>query len=475
MNGNDLLTLGYPRGPIIRKALAVAYRLLNDHPQYATAPTAAERATRARLAQLLHDPTVPDDAPADERELARMLQEHHARQAEAAALELRSEAAPFTVCGAELIDAKTLDQMRAAMRLPVTVAGALMPDAHLGYGLPIGGVWAAKDAVSPYAVGVDIGCRMQVTVYDVDPDAVELKAMRAAILKHTVFGSGGVFQGRQRNDDPVLESSEWRDHPWLKKNPGLRDTAAAQLGTSGGGNHFINAGVIEYPDGTKRLGIMTHSGSRGLGAKIADYYSKLAQQIRKGLDQSVIHLAWFDMDSQEGQEYWRAMQLAGQYAAANHDAIHRRITHHLGLPVADTISNFHNFAWLEDVITPAGETVQAVVHRKGATPAGEGVRGVIPGSMGTPAKLVTGKGHPESLQSASHGSGRVMSRTQAKKALAGRDLKAEMKERGIELIGGALDEAPDVYKPIDEVMRYQGHLVQTIAEFHPLLVRMAAD
>lgn len=484
MNGNDIIQLGYPRGPIIGKALEVAYRLLAEHPQYATDQEAATRATRTQLADILrkHD-ELPDTAPQDVRELAQMLRAHHAKQKATAALELMAEATPFSIAGAELIDENTLEQMRAAMRLPITVAGFLAPDAHYGYGLPVGGVWATGASesgesglfIAPYAVGVDIACRMQVSVLDVPPDFIDQKDLKAAILKHTIFGSGGAFQGRNRNDDPIMESAEWREHPWLKRNPNLRDTAAAQLGTSGGGNHFINAGVIKYPDGTRKLGIMTHSGSRGLGAKISNYYSKLAQQLRKGLDKSVLHLAWFDLDSQEGQEYWRAMQLAGAYAAANHDAIHRRITHHLDLPVADTISNFHNFAWIEDVITPAGETVRSVVHRKGGTPAGKGIRGVIPGSMGTPAKLVVGKGNPESLNSASHGSGRVMSRTQAKRALAGRNLKAEMKERGVELIGGALDEAPEVYKPINEVMRYQEHLVEAIAEFHPFLVRMADD
>ena len=390
-------------------------------------------------------------------------------------VELRPEPVPFTVCGRELIDDATLEQMRDAMRLPVAVAGFLAPDAHVGYGLPIGGVWATAGAVSPYAVGVDIGCRMQVTVFDADPDAVDLERVREAILRHTVFGAGGAFPRGDRNHDPVLDSPEWREHPFLRRNPRLLDTAAAQLGTSGGGNHFVNAGVVVYPDGTRRLGIMSHSGSRGLGAQVAGHYSRLAQQLRPGLDRRVRHLAWFDLDSEEGQEYWRAMQLAGRYAAANHDAIHRRITAHLGLPVADTVSNFHNFAWLEDVVTPTGETVRAVVHRKGATPAGPGARGVIPRSMGTPATLVEGKGDPESLRSASHGSGRVMSRGQAKRALAGRDLRAEMRERGIELIGGTLDEAPDVYKPIDEIMRHQEHLVEEVAEFRPRLVRMADD
>lgn len=485
VNGNDIIQLGYPRGPIIGKALAVAYRLLSEHPHYATdQEAAAKRATRAQLADILrnHD-NLPADTPQDVLELAQALNDHHAALKETAALELMPEATPFSIAGAELIDENTLEQMRAAMRLPITVAGFLAPDAHYGYGLPVGGVWATGASeggesglfVAPYAVGVDVGCRMQVSVYNVSPDAVDLKDIRQAVHKHTIFGAGGAFQGRNRNDDPIMESPEWREHPWLRKNPNLRDTAAVQLGTSGGGNHFINAGVIKYPDGTERLGIMTHSGSRGLGAKIANHYSKLAQEIRKGLDKSVRHLAWLDLDKQEGQEYWRAMQLAGAYAAANHDAIHRRITTHLDLPVADTISNFHNFAWIEDVFTPTGETVKSVVHRKGATPAGEGVRGVIPGSMGTPAMIVKGKGNPTSLNSASHGSGRVMSRTQAKQALAGRNLKKEMLERGVELIGGALDEAPEVYKPINEVMRYQEHLVEAIAEFHPFLVRMAND
>ena len=194
MNGNDIIKLGYPRGPIIGQALAVAYRLLAEHPQYATDQEAAKRATRAQLADILRDhETLPHDAPEDVRELAQLLQAHHAQQQVTAALELTDEAAPFAVCGPELIDDNTLEQMRNAMRLPVTVAGFLAPDAHVGYGLPIGGVWATAGTISPYAVGVDIGCRMQVSVFDVDPDAVDTKAIRQAVLKHTIFGSGGAF------------------------------------------------------------------------------------------------------------------------------------------------------------------------------------------------------------------------------------------------------------------------------------------
>ena len=256
------------------------------------------------------------------------------------------------------------------------------------------------------------------------------------------------------------------------KNPKLLDTARGQLGTSGGGNHFVNFGTVESPDSTSHLGLMTHSGSRGLGANIANHYSRVARRLRPELDRSVGHLAWLDLDSQEGQEYWRAMQLAGKFAAANHNAIHRRIRDHLGLQECDLISNFHNFAWIEDVAAN-GDTVSAVVHRKGATPAGKGVRGVIPGSMATPAYLVSGRGEKSSLQTASHGSGRVMSRTQAKRELHGMNLKAEMRNKGIELIGGSLDESPEVYKPIREIMRLQEHIVDVEGTFTPRLVRMA--
>lgn len=386
-----------------------------------------------------------------------------------------TEHAPLGILGEELIDPAAIEQMRRAVALPISIAGYLLPDAHVGYGIPIGGVWATRNTVSPYAVGVDIGCRMQVTIFDAASEAVSLKDLRKAVQTHTVFGAGRTFQFGDRNHDPVLDSPEWTSHPWLKNNPRLLDTAREQLGTSGGGNHFINFGRVELPDGGEYLGLMTHSGSRGFGASVAKHYSKLAQKLHPELSRDVIHLAWFDLDSDEGQQYWRAMQLAGQYAAANHNVIHRRISEHLGLEARDVISNFHNFAWLEEVQLPGRRPVEAVVHRKGATPAGKGVRGVIPGSMATPAYLVEGKGNPESLQSASHGSGRVLSRRQAKRELKGRDLRAEMRERGVELVGGDLDEHPEVYKPIEEIMSLQEHLVDVIGVFHPKFVRMAHD
>ena len=213
-----------------------------------------------------------------------------------------SHKAPLGILGEHLIDEAAVQQMKRAMELPVSIAGYLLPDAHVGYGIPIGGVWATRNAISPYAVGVDIGCRMQVTIFDAKEDAIGVKELRKAVQQHTVFGAGQTFRAGDRNHDPVLDSPEWTRHPWLKQNPKLLDTAREQLGTSGGGNHFINFGRVELTDGSVHLGMMTHSGSRGFGASVAKHYSKLAQKLHPELSRDVIHLAWFDLDSDEGQQ-----------------------------------------------------------------------------------------------------------------------------------------------------------------------------
>ena len=169
------------------------------------------------------------------------------------------------------------------------------------------------------------------------------------------------------------------------------------------------------------------------------------------------------------------MKLAGEYARLNHQVIHARITRALGQPeVLDTIFNRHNYAWVEEITTADGRVQSAIVHRKGATPARKGQQGIIPGSMATPAYLVRGKGDPESLNSASHGSGRVLSRTQAKQQLAGRNLKRELEQKGITLIGGGLDEAPEAYKPIETVLKHQAGLGEKVAKLEPKVVRMAS-
>ncbi len=361
--------------------------------------------------------------------------------------------------------------MDAASRLPVAVAGALMPDAHVGYGLPIGGVLAVRGAVIPYAVGVDIACRMKLTVLDLPLDWLDRKQdlLKRAIEEETRFGVGATFKSRREHE---VMDADWSVSPVTKAN---RDRAWAQLGTSGSGNHFVEFGTltlaagehISLPPG-QYLALLSHSGSRGSGAAVCDHYSKLAMQLHPELPKEMRHLAWLDLESQEGREYWEAMQLMGRYAAANHALIHRHIARNLGAEVLLDIENHHNFAWKEQHF---GE--ELVVHRKGATPAGAGVLGIIPGSMASPGFLVRGKGNPESLHSAAHGAGRRMSRTQAEKTLSWKDANALLRERGVTLISAGLDEVPMVYKNIHDVMAAQLDLVEVVARFDPRLVKMA--
>ena len=198
------------------------------------------------------------------------------------------------------------------------------------------------------------------------------------------------------------------------------------------------------------------------------HYSKIAMDQHIELPDHLKHLSWLDLDSDAGQEYWAAMNLMGEYASANHDRIHFHMREVLGAEVLVDIENHHNFAWKEEHF---GEDV--IVHRKGATPAGRGVLGLIPGSMASPTYIVRGLGNPESLNSAAHGAGRVMSRTKAFKTLDREKWMALMKKKGVTLLSAGLDEAPMVYKDINEVMNYQSDLVEPIAQFHPKMVRMA--
>jgi tRNA-splicing ligase RtcB len=180
------------------------------------------------------------------------------------------------------------------------------------------------------------------------------------------------------------------------------------------------------------------------------------------------HLAWLDLDTEEGEEYWDAMELMGKYAAANHACIHKHVTNHLGSNVLLDVENHHNFAWKE---THHGEDL--IVHRKGATPAGKNVLGIIPGSMASPAYVVKGKGKPESLNSAAHGAGRVMSRKRAHRELNWEDANKILANKGVTLLSAGLDEVPTVYKNIDKVMEEQQDLVDIQARFDPKLVKMA--
>jgi len=382
----------------------------------------------------------------------------------------KGESAPYRQWGEDL-EPQSVRQLQNACKLPIAVRGALMPDAHLGYGLPIGGVLATRNAVIPYAVGVDIACRVKMTVLDLPVEKIdrEPEKLIEAIRAETRFGIGSSFK-KQKRSHRVMDE-DWN---FTKLTKELRDKAWAQLGTSGSGNHFVEFGHFEIENDDlglepgRHLALLSHSGSRGAGATIAGHYSKLAMNQHPELPKELQRLAWLDLDTEEGQDYWNSMELMGKYAAANHACIHRHLAEHLGAEVLLDLENHHNFAWKE---VHDGEDV--IVHRKGATPAGIGVMGIIPGSMASTTYVVRGKGNDESMHSAAHGAGRVMSRTKAKKTLDWREAQAQLARQGVKLISAGLDEVPEVYKDIHEVMAAQSDLVEPVARFQPRIVKMA--
>lgn len=425
-------------------------------------------ALRRLLKDLLENPGL---FASDEHfaELAASVAEH---RDVAAAYVPRREKAPYRQWGHD-IDPEAVRQMENACSLPVAAVGALMPDAHVGYGLPIGGVLATRNSVIPYAVGVDIACRMKMTVLDLPVGSLSgaRDKLRKALEGETRFGIGSAFRDRRHHD--VLDD-DWSISPVTKR---LKDRAWSQLGTSGSGNHFVEYGELEVSaDGGEALGVpaglylalLSHSGSRGVGANVADHYSKLAMDLHPELPKELKHLSWLDLGNEAGQEYWQAMQLMGRYAAANHACIHHHLAKTLGVKVLAGVENHHNFAWEEE---HHGERL--IVHRKGATPAGEGDLGIIPGTMADPAYLVRGRGHPASLDSSSHGAGRVMSRTRAKQSFTWSSTRKLLEERGVELLSAGLDEAPMAYRDIDKVMAAQRDLVEPLARFQPRIVKMA--
>jgi tRNA-splicing ligase RtcB (3'-phosphate/5'-hydroxy nucleic acid ligase) len=395
---------------------------------------------------------------------------------------LRDEPLPYRVWGEEFIQESARAQMDNAMRLPVAVAGALMPDAHVGYGLPIGGVLATEDCVLPYAVGVDIACRMRLTLFRESPIVIDQKSgqFKKALTEQTLFGAGVKWQKGHQNEHEVLDDLDWNATGLLKS---LKDTAYQQLGSSGTGNHFVEWGEFTLTQDDETLGLkermylalLSHSGSRGVGFKIANYYSELAMQLHPDLDKSVRQLAWLPLNSEAGQAYWTAMELAGRFAKANHEVIHQRLAKAIGLKPVASVENHHNFSWRETVHNGYGGSQDVIVHRKGATPAGKGVLGIIPGSMADPGYLVRGRGEAASLNSAAHGAGRAMGRKQAIQSITKTERDKLLKERGVTLIGGGLDEAPQAYKHINDIIGAQTDLVDILGRFKPKIVRMATE
>lgn len=387
---------------------------------------------------------------------------------------LSANAAPLRIYGANHVDAQAIKQMELALTLPVSIKGALMPDAHSGYGLPIGAVLATDNALIPYGIGMDIGCRMRLSILDAGESYLQRFdfQLKQSLRSSTHFGMDGGLEFRQEHE--VLDNPLFKSLPSLHR---LHGKAVRQLGTSGSGNHFVEFGEITLYEGnslglpaSKYVALLSHSGSRGLGAAIAKEYTSIAMNNCK-LPRQAQQLAWLNMDSSAGAEYWAALNLAGEYAKACHDQIHYNVLKPLGLEVLATVENHHNFAW-KDTLSDGREVI---IHRKGATPAHRDELGIIPGSMTAPAYLVKGLGTESSLYSAAHGAGRAMSRQKAKDSMTVSGMKQLLSNAGVTLIGGNVDENPQAYKDIGKVMRSQSTLVAPEGVFYPKFVRMSKD
>jgi len=373
------------------------------------------------------------------------------------------------------------EQVRAISNLPFAFHHiAIMPDSHQGYGMPIGGVLATKDVIVPNAVGVDIGCGMcavRTSLTEIDTET--LKKIMGEIRSAVPVGFSHQKEAQDETLMPGLDRKDFVAHG-LPIVSNEYQNALTQIGTLGGGNHFIE--IQKGSDG--HIWIMIHSGSRNLGFVVAHYYNELAQKLNtmwfsnvppfKGED----GLAFLPVSSQEGQNYIKEMNYCVEFALANRKLMMDRIIdvfgkvlsdgHEYSWAVGPMINIAHNYASLEHHF---GKDVW--VHRKGATLARKGTIGIIPGSQGTKSHIVEGKGNPESFESCSHGAGRMMGRKQAQKTL---NLEEEIKKlddqgiiHGIKNIKD-LDEASGAYKPIDVVMKNQADLVNILVELSPLAV-----
>lgn len=459
ITGKEVRAIGYPEGPVV----SIAMNLVQKNYKHGKKEEVMEL-----LKKILEAPVEYEN----DAVLGLIAQQLIPKQeTDGAEISLNKTGIQFNVFGQEYIEEGAMHQMCQAAKLPISLAGALMPDAHSGYGLPIGGVLATDNAVIPYGVGVDIGCRMCLSIFDIQPkDLTDQESFFARELEGaTLFGSGAQFQ--HAADHEVMDNSLFNELPLLKK---LHGRAWKQLGSSGSGNHFAEFGVIEIVekdavlniDAGLYVGFLTHSGSRALGANIANHYTKVAIGKRR-LPQEAKNLAWLSLDEEEGIEYWNAMNLAGDYASACHHVIHAKIAKQIGRKPMKMVENHHNFAWKED-----WEGQNVIVHRKGATPAGKDVLGIIPGSMTADGFIVKGKGESASVNSASHGAGRKMSRSRALASVTDKQFKEELERFGVKLLGGGLDESPFAYKDIHLVMHSQQALVDIVGRFTPKIVKM---
>lgn len=368
------------------------------------------------------------------------------------------------------IEETALEQAKNLANLQFTYRHvALMPDCHAGYGMPIGGVLATKDVVIPNAVGVDIGCGMCATKTSLEK--LPIDKVRKIVNEIRKAIPVGFKHHKQKQEISLMPdtSNIVQDGVVSKEFQNARE----QIGTLGGGNHFIE--IQKGSDGY--IWIMVHSGSRNIGKQVAEYYNKQAKQINKKMEAELpkgFDLAYLPMGIDIARQYWSDMNYCVDFAFANRKLMIDRISgifqdiFKTKFQQLDFINIAHNYAIQENHFG-----TKVIVHRKGATSAKKGERGIIPGSQGTNSYLVTGKGNPESFMSCSHGAGRKMGRKQAQRTL---DLEKEisfLSKRGIVHQMRSvrdLDEAPGAYKNIRTVMKNQSDLVDIQIELSPLAV-----
>jgi tRNA-splicing ligase RtcB (3'-phosphate/5'-hydroxy nucleic acid ligase) len=387
-------------------------------------------------------------------------------------------------------DEATLAQIHRCANDERVVGAAICADGHKGYAIPIGGVLAYENAVSPNGVGFDIGCGMKAVKTDLQADALlrisaDGRTMLAKIMddiQRTIAFGVGRTSG-EAVDHELFDDPTWQE---LREVGRLRGMAAKQLGTVGSGNHFVD--IARDEQGT--VWILCHFGSRGLGHKTATGYLNLAAGRRwddrlpgENMDGPAVVL---DLDTELGADYMAAMELCGRYAYAGRDFVVEQVRKILGATVVATYHNHHNYAFRER----HGDQ-DLIVVRKGATPAAPGVWGIVGGSMGTPTAIVRGVDGPEAavgFYSAPHGSGRVMSRTQAagkRDRKTGRQLSpgrvtpemlhAAVTARGIELRGGGLDESPHAYRDPEIVLAAHDGAIEVVERLYPMGVAMAGE
>jgi len=359
-------------------------------------------------------------------------------------------------------------QMVNVSRLPFVMgAVALMPDAHQGYGMPVGGVFMADNAVVPYAIGVDIGCGVSLIETGVPADSLspaDIKRFLHQVSRDIPCGNGPHAQ-HQEQKDPITE--------WLDASERIRpflEAAEVQLGTLGGGNHFLE---LQRGDDDGLLYFMIHSGSRSVGKKTCDLHHKRALALNRLWHSKLPHdeVAWLPFKSQEGHDYFSDMGIALTWAEENRRRMAKKVIEafgsEVGIEARQTLDVHHNFAAWENHGGRNG-----IVHRKGAVRANEGEKVLIPGSMTTGSYIAEGLGNPEALDTCQHGAGRARSRAATRKMVTLAEMDEMLASANVQLVTrsreSVIDESAPAYKDIEGVMAVSGDLIRPIQRLSPM-------